>query len=490
MDVLTVLSSNVTETSKYSQFDAPLLSLKETISIRREFLPSSCLTHFERDPFQLDRALMQYMFDKDGRRFLDCCTSTSPVGHCHPAVVRAVTTRSASLFTGFPNITLSDELAQYPEQLVRLSPDHLDTAMFTSSGSEAVDLALRVARAVSGQSDVVVVDHSFHGSWSSTIDRSPLDLRRAGKKIPEWLHIVPLPWSRDLSAGSSHDADIAELFFQQAKTVVESAVARGRKISCFLCEPVFTAAGVYFPPDGWLSKMTKLMRSLGALVIIDAVGTGLGRSGDSFWGFEHCNIEPDIVCSGKSIGNGFPMAVTLFKKHIVEQAGSLSLAKNYRPSPLVCAIGAAVLQVMNQENLMENARLVGAHLLRSLKQLMIRWDCIGDVRGRGLLIGVEFVQSKQCFTPAPDICTSVVYRLKEIHDVITACEGRDRNVLYITPPLCFSREDADRLVRALDSVLIDVDQYGTHVKTSELVLDITAKELESEVYRSLYEDID
>jgi len=458
--------------------------------MRRSMMPSSCLLHFDKAPLRVSSAKYQYMYDDQGTAYIDCAGSISHVGHCHPALVAASQSRIGSLFSAFSDLSLTSDLAEYPDRLLATCPDGFDTALFTSTGSEAIDLSLQIAWGYTGCEDVVVVDNCFHGSLSTVAELSPRELNRRGQAPKEWVHVIPMP---DMLRGPHAGCpDAAEKYFQDAKRKVEAARHRGRRIAAFLSEPVFTAAGMVVPPSGWLQRMHGYMHSIGALVIVDEMCTSLGRNGATFWGFERDSGSPDFICCGKHIGNGYPMAAALTRRTTLGDISQPRLAEKYRPSPLVCCIGSAVLNIMEREDLMSKAREVGLVLQHELMMLKSKHTHIGDVRGEGLQYGVEFVTNQGELKPNREVCQCVVYRLKEEEHIIAAAEGEHRNVLYVTPPLCFTVENARTLAAALDRILSKLWTHGTDITFSTL----GASSLQplaaapADVDLSTYEDVD
>ncbi|XP_037075767.1 ethanolamine-phosphate phospho-lyase-like isoform X2 [Pollicipes pollicipes] len=460
------------------------ISAEENFSIRRSNLPSTCLLHYDKAPLRLSSAKFQYLYDDRGNEYIDCA-----VGHCHPALVAASRSHVGSLFTAFRDLSLTSDLAEYPGRLLATCPAGFDTALFTSTGSEAIDLSLQLARGATSRQDVVVVDNCFHGCLSTTIELSPRELKRKEQEPKEWVHVVPMPdMYRGPHAGKE---DAAELYFQDAKRVIEAAIQRGRQIACFLSEPVFTAAGMAVPPRGWLKKMHDYIHSIGALTIVDEMCTALGRNGSTFWGFQREQGTPDFICCGKPIGNGYPMAAALTRKTILNAVREPDLTERYRPTPLVCAIGSRVLQVMEREDLMAKAKRIGRMLKKELLLLKNKHGHIGDVRGEGLQMGVEFVNSQAEKKPDREVCQCVIYRLKEDERIVAAAEGEFRNVMYVTPPLCFSEENARRLVTSLDRVLTQLHTHGTDIGFSSLgASSLQPATWAAELDITAYEDVD
>lgn len=402
-------------------------------------------------PLKIVRASQQYMYDNTNSEYLDCVNSVSHVGHCHPAVVRA-TYLANNLDVVTPGWEFDTGELTYPRQLRQMLPDHLDTFLFCDSGSEAVDLSLQLSRLHTSGTETVVVDNAFHGCIESVHQLSPKVFKANNITKADWVHIVPVP---DLYRGEHRREDPAALdkYLAAAREVVLGTRQGGRKIACFISEPMLVIPGCVMPPPAWLQEIYKLVRECGGLCIADEVQTGLGRLGSHLWSFQAQEVTPDIVIIGKTIGNGYPMAVVATSKEIAAVLGDR--VKEYRCSQVVDAVGCVVLEVLRQENLMASAASVGSFLLELLAKLQEKHEYIGDVRGSGLVVGIDVVWTRESRKPSQEIAEQIVHKMREEY-VILANEGNERNVLMLMPPMCFTQDNATSLVQRLDKVLCEL----------------------------------
>lgn len=387
------------------------------------------------------------MYDDANTEYLDCINSVAHVGHCHPTVVEALSYSLGSLVTtcGW-EIDCGD--ISYPSKLQQTLPDGFDTLLFCNSGSEAVDLSLQLARLYTCGTDAVVIDNAFHGSIDSVYPLSP----KVSKEKVEWVHVIPMP---DLYRGP-HQVDdpfAIDKYLADARELIDRAKQNGRKIACFIAEPMLTIPGCIIPPGTWLQEMYKMVRESGGLCIADEVQTGLGRVGTHFWSFQAQDAVPDVLIIGKPLGNGYPMAAVATSRDIAAVLGDR--VKEYPCTTAMDAVGCAVLDVVQREQLMSSAASVGEFLNDQLLILKKKHEYIGDVRGKGLMFGIEIVWSKQSKKPARDIAEQIVYRMKE-ENIIMANEGENRNILMVMPPMCFSQENASTLSQKLDKVLTEL----------------------------------
>jgi 4-aminobutyrate aminotransferase-like enzyme len=394
---------------------------------------------------------MQYLYDETGRAYLDVYNNVPLVGHSHSRVVRAVREQVALLNTN--TRYLHDTVVSYAERLTALLPEPLRVCYFVNSGSEANELALRLARASIGQDDVIVLEHAYHGHTTTLIDVSPYKFDGpGGRGRKPWVHVALLPddyrgpYRRShREAGAKYASHVAE--------ILERIHAEGRGGAAFLAETLPSVAGQIVFPPGYLAAAYRHVRAAGGVCIADEVQTGFGRLGTHFWGFETQAVVPDILVLGKPIGNGFPLAAVVATPEV---AGSfdngMEFFSTFGGNPVACAAGLAVLDVLEQERLQENALRVGRHLIAALKDLKDRHSLIGDVRGSGLFLGVELVRDRETLEPATREATYVVNRLRE-RGILTGTDGPHDNVLKLRPPLVFSESDADLFVATLDEVL-------------------------------------
>ncbi|HEY3202530.1 MAG TPA: aminotransferase class III-fold pyridoxal phosphate-dependent enzyme [Thermoanaerobaculia bacterium] len=416
---------------------------------RRLLGPSLSLSY--RAPLEIVRGARQFLYDPTGRAYLDMVNNVAHVGHCHPRVVGAGRRQMAVLNTN--TRYLHDAIVRYAERLTATLPEPLRVCFFVCSGSEANELALRMARAHTKGRDVIVVDGAYHGNTQATIDISPYKFDGpGGEGPPPHVHKVPMP---DDYRGlyRREDPERGEKFALHIREAAEASRERGGKPSAFMCESLLSCGGQIEPPPGYLAAAYRHAREAGAVCIADEVQVGFGRVGTHFWGFQTQDVTPDIVTMGKPIGNGHPLAAVVTTPEIAASfANGMEYFNTFGGNPVSCEIGLAVLDVIRDEALQVRALEVGGHLSAGLARLMDRHAIIGDVRGRGLFLGIELVLDRQVRSPAAAQAAYVVERMKD-HRILLSTDGPDHNVIKMKPPLCFSKADADRVVAAYDSVL-------------------------------------
>ena len=404
-----------------------------------------------REPLQLVRGWMQYVFDESGRAYLDAYNNVPHVGHSHPRVVQAAQAQMALLNTN--TRYLHDNLVGYAERLAATLPEPLRVCFFLNSGSEANELALRLARTYTGREDVVVLDAAYHGHTTTLIDISPYKFAGPGGKGPKpWVHTALLP---DDYRGPYRrgDPEAGQKYAQHVAEIVHTLETGNGGVAAFVCESLPSVPGQLVLPQGYLQEAYHHVRAAGGLCIADEVQVGFGRLGTHFWGFETQGAVPDIVVLGKPIGNGYPLGAVVTTPDIAAAFDNgMEFFSTFGGSTVSCAVGLAVLDVLDAERLQEHARIVGAHLLAGFHGLMRSHAVIGDVRGLGLFLGIELVRNRTTREPAAEEASYVVNRLRE-RGILTGIEGPRHNVIKIRPPLPFSRPDADRLVETLDDIL-------------------------------------
>lgn len=418
----------------------------EILEARRKHI-SPALSISYRKPLTIVRGFMQYLFDSEGRRYLDAVNNVPHVGHSHPKVVAAVQRQAAVLNTN--TRYLHDNLALYAQRLCARLPESLSVCFFVNSGSEANDLALRLARTHTGRRDVAVLDGAYHGNLTSLIEISPYKFDGpGGSGAPAHVHKVPVPDPyRGLYAG---DSDAAAKYADQVR---QAAAASPSGIAAFICEPLLSCGGQVVLPPGYLSDSYRHVRAAGGVCIADEVQVGFGRLGSHFWGFESQSVVPDIVTMGKPIGNGHPLGAVVTTPEIAASfANGMEYFNTFGGNPVSCAAGLAVLEVIESEDLQGNALLVGTRLKSGLVQLMARHLLIGDVRGSGLFLGVELVRDRKSLAPAAAEASYLVERMKD-HGILVSTDGPLHNVIKIKPPLVFSDSNADRFVSVMDKLL-------------------------------------
>jgi 4-aminobutyrate aminotransferase-like enzyme/Ser/Thr protein kinase RdoA (MazF antagonist) len=432
------------------RFPAQEPSLSETLVARRALLGKSLSISYQR-PLKIVRGWMQYLYDETGRAFLDVYNNVPLVGHSHPRVVQAAQEQLALLNTN--TRYLHDNVNRYAERLTRLLPESLHVCFFVNSGSEANELALRLARAHTGREDIIVLEHAYHGHTNTLIDISPYKFDGPGGRGKKpWVHVAPLAddyrgaYRRgDKQAGAKYARHVAE--------ILERTRAEGRGVAAYIAETLPSVGGqIVFPPD-YLAEVYRHVRGAGAVCIADEVQVGFGRLGTHFWGFETQGVVPDIVVLGKPIGNAFPLAAVITTPEIANSFNNgMEFFSTFGGNPVACAAGLAVLDVLEEDNLQKRALSVGAHFIESLKSLQARYALIGDVRGSGLFLGIDLVVDRETREAAPLQASYVVNRLRDC-GILAGTDGPQHNVIKLRPPLVFSEADADLFVKTLDAIL-------------------------------------
>jgi 4-aminobutyrate aminotransferase-like enzyme len=427
-------------------------SLSALLAQRRALLGGNLSVAYE-NPLHIVRGSMQYLWDADGRRYLDAYNNVPHVGHCHPHVVQAGQAQMAILNT---NTRYLHELVhQYAARLGATLPGALKVCYFVNSGSEANELALRLARAHTGRHDLIVLEHAYHGNTTTMIDVSPYKhAGRGGEGAPPWVHVAPLP---DLYRGIHRRdaADAAKQYAQGVELILEGLRDR-TGVAAFLAESWPSVAGQMNLPAEYVQRVYEAVRAAGGLCIADEVQTAYGRLGDHFWGFEFYGVVPDIVVIGKPIGNGHPIGAVVTTPDIAASFDNgMEFFSTFGGNTVSCAVGMSVLDVVADEELQVHAAQVGKHLLRRLGELRDRHALIGDVRGSGLFLGVELVADRQSLQPAGREASLVANRMRD-HGVLLGTEGPYHNVLKIRPPMPFTAQDAELLIQTLDAALAAV----------------------------------
>jgi len=401
------------------------------------------------NPLNIVRGYKQYLYDDAAHRFIDAYNNVAHVGHCHPRVVRAVGDQLAVLNTN--TRYLQEQLTEYAEQLTALLPASLSVCYFTASGSEANELALRLARARTGARDVIVMDSAYHGHTTTLIDISPYKhAGPGGEGAPDWVHRSPLP---DVYRARGAHADPGSWFASRVGEVIADLAAKGRSLSGYIAETCPSVGGQIMLPKGFLADVYARVRAAGGICIADEVQTGFGRLGTHFWAFEAHDVTPDIVVLGKPIANGYPMGAVITTRAIAESFDNgMEFFSTFGGSTAACVAGRMTLQVTLDEELQRNALLVGERLLSGLKPLMGEFEIVGDVRGSGLFLGVELVRDRHTLEPAPDEATFVVDRMRQ-RGVLAGTDGPYHNVIKIRGPMPLSPADADQVVDTLARAL-------------------------------------
>ncbi|XP_041971066.1 alanine--glyoxylate aminotransferase 2-like isoform X2 [Aricia agestis] len=439
----------------------------ETIKLREKYVGAACQLFFRSSPLKIVRGVAQFMYDEMGERYLDCINNVAHVGHCHPHVVEAGRNQMSLISTN--NRYLHDELVILAERLVQTMPEQLSVCFFVNSGSEANDLALRLARIHTKNMDVITLDHAYHGHLTSMIDVSPYKLNLpGGPDKPEWVHVAPVP---DVYRGkyisprdSDSEEELGKMYADEVGKICDEVKQKGEGVCAFIAESLQSCGGQIIPPKGYLERVYEHVRAAKGVCIADEVQVGFGRVGTHMWAFETQGVVPDIVTMGKPMGNGHPVAAVVTTPEIARSFTETGVEyfNTYGGNPVSCAIANAVLDVIEEERLMERAARVGSHLLKRCETLK-KHAIVGDVRGLGLFVGVELVKDRSKRTPATNEAKFVVERMRE-EKILISRDGPDNNVLKFKPPMVFGVQDADRVVDTLDRVLAELDTQTVVMK--------------------------
>jgi len=432
------------------RFPQEVMSREQIVSIRSQHISPSLSISYD-EPLQIVCGSMQYLYDTDGRAYLDAVNNVPHVGHGHPRVVRAGQEQMAVLNTN--TRYLHENLARYAERLCATLPDPLRVCFFVCSGSEANELALRLARAHTQRKEMIVVEAGYHGNTTGLVEISPykFDGKGGAGALPH-VYKVPMP---DVYRGSykRDDPRAGEKYARHVAEAVERIRELSSGVCAFICESALGCGGQIILPDGYLDAAYHYVRAAGGVCIADEVQTGMGRVGTHFWAFETQGVVPDIVTIGKPIGNSHPLGAVVTTPEIAASfANGMEYFNTFGGNPVSCAIGLAVLDVIKEERLQENALRVGAHLMNGLRGLMEKHPLIGDVRGRGLFVGIELVRNRATLEPAPEQAAYIANRMKG-RGILLSTDGPLHNVLKIKPPLVFTEANADFLVETLDQIL-------------------------------------
>ena len=404
-----------------------------------------------RSPVHVVRGSMQYLFDETGRRYIDGYNNVPHVGHCHPRVVEAAERQMRVLNTN--TRYLHENLERYAERLTSTLPPPLHVCYFVNSGSEANELALRLARAHTRRRDVIVLDAAYHGNTTTLIEISPYKFNGpGGEGKPPWVHVAPLP---DTYRGEHRrdDSRAGEKYAASVAAAIDAMRANGSGPCAFIAESCPSVGGQIIFPPGYLSAVYRKVRAAGGVCIADEVQTAYGRLGSHFYGFEQQDVVPDIVVLGKPIGNGHPIAAVVTTEEIARSFDNgMEFFSTFGGNTVSCAIGLAVLEVLEDEKLQAHAQRAGAELIDRLRPLVSRSALVGDVRGSGLFLGVELVRDRETLEPASHEASAVVNQMRD-EGVLIGTDGPYHNVLKIRPPMPFNSSDAEVLASTLERVI-------------------------------------
>ena len=425
-------------------YDGP--DFEEVAALRKRYLSPALMAYYKK-PLMIVEGSMQYLFDETGRRYLDGFGGivTVSVGHCHPEVVAAAREQMETLHHT-TTIYYHPVIAEYGKALADTLPGDLSVCYFVNSGTEANDLAVLMARLYTGNYDMVALRNAYHGGSPSAMGLTAHSTWKYNYPHSFGVHHALCadpyrgPWGfDDPAAGAKYAEDIRSLI----------QYATPGKVAAFFAESIQGVGGTVVYPDGYLKQAYEHVRTAGGLCIADEVQTGFGRTGERFWGFETQEVIPDIVTMAKSIGNGTPLAAVVTTPEIASSLTNRIHFNTFGGNPVSCAIGKKVLEIILRDNLQARCAEVGGYMLDGFRRLMDKHEVIGDVRGKGLMTGIELVKDRQTKEPFPEACLKVFERSREL-GLLIGKGGLFGSVLRIKPPMCITREDVDFMLEVLD----------------------------------------
>jgi len=424
--------------------DAPTIN-----SLRATHVGRNVRVSYGAEALNIVRGYRQYLYNVDGHRFIDAYNNVAHVGHCHPRVVRAVSDQLSVLNTN--TRYLQEQLTRYAEALVETLPDSLSVCFFTASGSEANELALRLARTYTGARDLIVMDNAYHGHTTTLIDISPYKHNGpGGTGAPDWVHTSPIP---DVYRNREFTGAPGAWFAAQVGTVIDRLRNTGRGLSGYIAETCPSVGGQIMLPDGFLHDVYARVRAAGGVCIADEVQTGFGRIGTHFWAFAQQGVIPDIVVLGKPMANGYPMGAVITTAEIADRFDNgMEYFSTFGGSTAACVAALTTLQVTLDEGLPQHALGVGSALREALCSLGADHEIVGDVRGSGLFLGVELVRDRSTRAPAAAEASFVVARMRA-RGVLAGTDGPYHNVIKLRGPMCLSMRDAGEIVDAFAGAL-------------------------------------
>ncbi|MBU1156668.1 MAG: aminotransferase class III-fold pyridoxal phosphate-dependent enzyme [Proteobacteria bacterium] len=427
-------------------------SLDDVLALRQRYLSPAIMTYYKK-PVMIVEGSMQYLYDETGRRYLDGFAGIVTVcaGHCHPYITEQVS-RQLHTLQHTTTIYLHPVIAQYAQMLAERMPGQLSVSYFVNSGSEANDLALMMARVYTGNYEAIALRNGYHGGAGASMGLTSHSTWKFNFPHGQGVHHAMAPdcyrgpyGYDDPAAGAKYAKDVGEVIRMATPGVV----------AAFFAETIQGVGGTVPLPDGYLKSVYAQVRAAGGLCIADEVQTGFGRTGDHYWGFQAQGVIPDIVTMAKGIGNGLPLAAVVTTPEISRALAQRIHFNTFGGNPVSCAAGKAVLEVVDRENLQQRCTEIGGYLLEGLARLKERHQIIGDVRGRGLMTGVELVKDRTGKEPAQAECLQVFERAKDL-GLLIGKGGFYGNVLRIKPPMCITKPDVDFMLAVLDQALSEV----------------------------------
>ncbi|KAK7003656.1 ethanolamine-phosphate phospho-lyase [Biomphalaria glabrata] len=442
------------------------LTKEQTLNLRKQFIGPSCTLFFKSDPVKIVSAKGQYMYDEEGHEYLDCINNVAHVGHCHPQVVAAGVEQMGQLNTN--SRFLHDNIVLLAQKLVSHLPNQLCMVYFTNSGSEANDLALRLSRHHTKGTEIIALDRAYHGHVVSLIDLSTYKLDRMIDGVhtkPDFVHIAECPdtYRGKYNTASNPNDDLATLYANNVEDILDNIAKKDKQVCCFIAESMQSCGGQVIYPPGYLTKVFQSVRAAGGVCILDEVQVGFGRVGTHMWSFSTQNVVPDILTLGKPMGNGHPLSAVITTKEIAAsfEGCGVEYFNTYGGNPVSCAIGLAVLDVIEKDKLLENAVKIGKLMETKLNELKEKYTLIGDVRGVGMFWGLDLVKSRATRAPATEEAAYIVSRLKEEY-ILFSRDGPDENVLKFKAPMCFNKDNVEHLILKLDKILAELTSNKEH----------------------------
>lgn len=428
------------------------LSTDQIGKMRQEYLLPSTMTYFEK-PLNIVKGEMQYVYDDKGRKYLDAFSAvvTISVGHCHPDVVERVQEQVGQL-QHMTTLYYHPRIVTYGKKLAACAKGanpKLKHSFFTNSGSEANELAALLAKNYTGAQEFIALEHSFHG-------RTLMAMTLTGQSI--WRHSLPYVFGvHHAPSGYTYrppqgvdPKDIGKWAADQVENIIKYSTSG--HIAGFYAEPIQGFGGCITPPKDYFPRIYDVVKKYGGLFIADEVQTGFGRTGEKFFGIEHWGVKPDIITMAKGIGNGVPLGAVLTTKEIAESMNGKVHFNTYGGNPVSMTQGEAVLDAIKKYNYTDNCKKIGNHLIRELNKLQKRHSAIGEVRGKGLMLGVEIVRDPKSKTPAPDTTLKIMEFAKK-EGVLLGKGGMAGNTIRIKPPFCVNKDDADQILDVMDRAL-------------------------------------
>lgn len=404
-------------------------------------------------PLHIIRGEGVWLYDAEGHRYLDAYNNVPHVGHCHPRVVEAVSRQTATL--NVHTRYLHENILAYGERLLATFDPPLAMALFACTGSEANDVAMQMARLCTGNHGFIATDFAYHGNTTAVLTVTAPFTGEEGR--PQHVRTVPAPDSYRVRA-VTYAGDLGDAYARTVQDAVDTLQADGVGIAGIVFDTVYASEGLPDVPEGYIGEAVDIVRSAGGLYVADEVQPGFGRMGDGMWGYQHYGVVPDIVTLGKPMGNGYPIAGVVARKALVQEFGcSKSYFNTFGGNPVACAAALAVLDVIEDEDLMGHARDVGSYMQRGLRRLRDKHELVGDVRGRGLFFAVELVRDRGTLEPATAEAQRVLNAMRN-RRVLIGETGRYGNILKIRPPMPFSIENTDVLLAALDESLSEMQE--------------------------------